>query len=82
LGIGQLRYDQDGATRRVYIDGGFAQVFEDKVTVLTPNAIPVEDITPAVVQAAEQKLAGLKGDERSQQQRRLSVLQALRPPRV
>ena len=38
---------------RLFVDGGFAQVRSDVVTVLTPRAMPAEDIDP---QAANQDL--------------------------
>jgi len=39
LGFGELRTKAQGSTRR-YFDGGFAQVRDDVVTVLTNRAIP------------------------------------------
>lgn len=54
LGPGELRVKQNDAVRRFFVDGGFAQVRSDVVTVLTPKAVPVEEIDP---QAAQQELA-------------------------
>lgn len=85
LGIGQLRYTQGAAGRRLFIDGGFAQVFGDRITVLTSRALPAEQVTPAVVAAEEQHLQQLTGHtpEVRQQyervQRRISVLRDLQP---
>ncbi|HZT82396.1 MAG TPA: ATP synthase F1 subunit epsilon [Gemmataceae bacterium] len=53
LGPGELRIRQHDRVRRYYIDGGFAQVRANVVTVLTPRALPAEAID---VQAAEQAL--------------------------
>ncbi|HEY1381564.1 MAG TPA: ATP synthase F1 subunit epsilon [Gemmataceae bacterium] len=53
LGPGELRYQQRGAARRLFVDGGFAQVRADVVTVLTPRAVPADAIDP---QAARQEL--------------------------
>jgi F-type H+-transporting ATPase subunit epsilon len=53
LGAGELRLRQRGSSRRYYVDGGFAQVRADVVTVLTAKALPAEDIDP---QAAAQQL--------------------------
>lgn len=39
LGFGEMRVRDGGATNRFYIDGGFAQVADDVVTVLTGQAI-------------------------------------------
>lgn len=59
LGIGQLRFHKDGKVQRYYIEGGFAQVFENQVSVLTDNACPAEEITPQRIAEAEKKLAAL-----------------------
>src|SRR5438094_3916777 len=53
LGAGELRLQQHGTTRRLFVDGGFAQVRADVVSVLTPRAMPAEEIDP---QAAAQEL--------------------------
>jgi F-type H+-transporting ATPase subunit epsilon len=49
LGYGELRIVQGKKTRRYYIDGGFAQVKNNVVTVLTARAIPAEEIKPDLV---------------------------------
>lgn len=48
LGPGELRVQQRGAAKRLFVDGGFAQVRSDVVTVLTPRATPAEQIDPQV----------------------------------
>jgi F-type H+-transporting ATPase subunit epsilon len=53
LGPGELRIQQRGAARRLFVDGGFAQVRSNVVTVLTPRAIPSDEIEP---QSAQQDL--------------------------
>jgi F-type H+-transporting ATPase subunit epsilon len=80
LGIGQLRYDVDGQTRRLFIDGGFAQVYEDTVTILAQQAIPVEQVTPELIAEAERKLRELHGtseeatEARRREQERISAM--------
>lgn len=44
LGCGELRLKQGDRQRRFFLDGGFAQVRADVVTVLTPRALKAEDI--------------------------------------
>ena len=44
LGFGELRFTEAGQTRRYYIDGGFVQVADNVVSVLTPRAVPVEKL--------------------------------------
>lgn len=44
LGYGELRTRSTSSTHHYYIDGGFAQVRDDFVTVLTNHAIPAAKI--------------------------------------
>ena len=44
LGYGELRTNVHGAVKRYFVDGGFAQVRDDVVTVLTNRAIPAAQI--------------------------------------
>ena len=53
LGYGELRIRNGEQVRRFYVDGGFAQVRRNVVTVLTPRALPVNEIN---IQAAEEAL--------------------------
>jgi len=53
LGFGDLRIKSGDHTQHFFIDGGFAQVRANVVTVLTPRAIKAENIDKA---AAEQAL--------------------------
>jgi F-type H+-transporting ATPase subunit epsilon len=53
LGFGELRTKSQGSTKRYFVDGGFAQVRDNVVTVLTNRAIPASLLDP---QAASQEL--------------------------
>lgn len=53
LGYGELRLRRGDRTQRLYVDGGFAQVRNNVVTVLTPRALRPHEIDVA---AAEQAL--------------------------
>ncbi len=79
LGIGQLRYTKGGQVRRVFIDGGFTQVIDNRVTVLTPRAIPAADITAEQIDTAQKQATrpDARGTERAAAQRRVTVLKAL-----
>jgi F-type H+-transporting ATPase subunit epsilon len=57
LGFGELRLRHGAAVRRWFVDGGFAQVRDDVVTVLTSRAVRAEEIDVA---AAEQALAAAR----------------------
>jgi F-type H+-transporting ATPase subunit epsilon len=54
LGHGELRTVKGHSTHRYFIDGGFVQIRNDVVTVLTAKAIPAADIK---LPAAEEALA-------------------------
>jgi F-type H+-transporting ATPase subunit epsilon len=84
LGVGQMRYTKAGRTRRLYIDGGFAQVHENVVTVLTSRAVPAEEITDKMIVEAETKVKDDKARREveaeviQRAQKRVSVLRELR----
>lgn len=47
LGVGELRVTRtDGIENRLYVDQGFAQFVDDKLTVITEDAVPVAELDP------------------------------------
>lgn len=80
LGVGQLRFRSGSESHGYYVDGGFAQVYADRVILLTEDAVPVEEISDELVTSAEQKVeqAPASSAERVLAQRRVSVLRRLR----
>ncbi|HLJ93612.1 MAG TPA: ATP synthase F1 subunit epsilon [Gemmataceae bacterium] len=83
LGYGELRLRHGTTTRRFFVDGGFAQVRRNVVTVLTPRAIRGEDIdtqaatqtletAPMVTLPAEAQEAQQKNRERARAQLRVA----------
>src|SRR3954469_1708046 len=54
LGPGEMRIKQDGSTSSYYLDGGFVQVVDNVVSVMTSRAMPAARINVA---AAEAQLA-------------------------
>lgn len=46
LGPGLLRIDRKGASHHYYVRGGFAEVFDNDVTVVTTTAVAAESINP------------------------------------
>ncbi|NBO91360.1 MAG: ATP synthase F1 subunit epsilon [Planctomycetia bacterium] len=61
LGYGELRIRKGSTTQYLYVDGGFLQVRDDTVTVLTSRAMFDYHITPdAVRQSMEAAQAALK----------------------
>src|SRR4051794_39820536 len=58
LGYGELRTRDAGVTRRYFVDGGFVEVRDDVVTVLTNRAIPAAEVdTAAATRELEQAQA-------------------------
>jgi len=53
LGYGELRTKEAAATKRYFVDGGFVQIRDNVVTVLTNRAIPADKLD---AQAAEREL--------------------------
>jgi len=47
LGFGELRMQLGGQTERLYVDGGFVQVADDVVSLLTEDAKPIADLDEA-----------------------------------
>lgn len=47
LGCGEMRIRQGDQQRRFYIEGGFVEVCDDVVSVLTGRAVEAEKIDPA-----------------------------------
>ena len=57
LGFGEMRIVSAGATERYYVDGGFVEVVDNVVSVLTNRAVPAEQLDPAV---ADQQLTAAR----------------------
>lgn len=50
LGYGEMRIVQGGNTTRYYVDGGFVQVVDNLVSVLTNRAVPADTLKPALIE--------------------------------
>jgi len=61
LGYGILRIETDQGTQRWFIDGGFAQVEEDVVSVLTSRAIVQQALDAAAADAMLEEAISLPG---------------------
>jgi F-type H+-transporting ATPase subunit epsilon len=51
LGYGELRIVEGGVTTRYFVDGGFAEVADNVVSVLTNNAVPAGKVDSTKAQA-------------------------------
>jgi F-type H+-transporting ATPase subunit epsilon len=83
LGPGELRTTRGGRAERYFVDGGFAQVRADVVTVLTPRALRAGELTVAAASQAleaaqapgktpEEQDRQLRAQERARAQLRLA----------
>ncbi len=52
LGFGEMQISVGGSNLRYYVDGGFVQVADNVVSVLTGRAIPVSEIDVAAARQA------------------------------
>lgn len=58
LGFGEMRIVRNEVERRIYVDGGFVQVADNVVSVLTNRSVDVKDLNAAA--AEEQLKAAMK----------------------
>ena len=75
LAPGALRADTDGGPRTLYLDGGFAEMADNRLTVLTEVAMRPEELDREAVQAAFDEARGLAipdDDAFAERQRALS----------
>jgi len=52
LGPGEMRIKTGGQTQVYYVDGGFVQVADNVVAVLTSRAVPAARLDPAAAEAS------------------------------
>jgi len=68
LGYGELRTRSGTTVHRYFVDGGFAQVRDNVVTVLTPRAMKAEEIDVAkATQELEAARAPAAGERQAEQ---------------
>lgn len=73
LGPGELRTRHGGQVHRYFVDGGFAQVRANVVTVLTPRAQPAEKIDTQKATEALHPPAGTSAEARLKIEQRARV---------
>lgn len=79
VGIGRMRVETDAGTEVLFIDGGFAQMVDNRLTILTEQAKKPSEIDPATAKVALSEARAMKIDgERSfvERQRALARAQA------
>jgi F-type H+-transporting ATPase subunit epsilon len=50
LGCGEMRIRYEGQVERYYVEGGFVEVLDNVVSVLTKRAVPAEQLEADVIQ--------------------------------
>jgi len=64
LGIGELRVErEDGGHDRFFVDNGFAQFADNKLSVLTEQARRVADLDPAAAQKLLEEARAMPGGD-------------------
>jgi F-type H+-transporting ATPase subunit epsilon len=72
LAVGAISYNNAGKTKRLAVAWGFAEVLQNKVTILAETAEKAEDIDTARAEAAKKKAeaelqkAGVEGNKDAQ----------------
>lgn len=77
LGAGRLDAETDEGTKTFFVDGGFAQMVENRLTVLTEQARRPEELdTDAARQALTEALTLPAGDEASHKAKKRAIERA------
>jgi F-type H+-transporting ATPase subunit epsilon len=79
-------YEGDAVTERLFVEGGFAEVKDNRCVVLAEGAMPVADITPEMVTErfddARKKVAAAETEsEKETADRQLKVAEAMQAGR-
>ena len=53
VGFGELRIKTESGTERYYVDGGFVEVLDNNISVMTGQAVPISELN---ADEAEQQL--------------------------
>ena len=84
LGVGELRLDVAGGQRRTFlIDGGVAQMKDNRLTILTDDAVPAAEINAeearaAVAEATAQRVTDAESfQQRQHRLRRARAMQQI-----
>jgi F-type H+-transporting ATPase subunit epsilon len=73
LGPGELRTRKGTVTQRYFVDGGFAQVRADVVTVLTARALKAEEIDQQAASNIVQNPPAGEGRAKAQERARIQL---------
>ncbi|MFA5863691.1 MAG: ATP synthase F1 subunit epsilon [Phycisphaerae bacterium] len=78
LGPGLLRIDNNHKKQYFFVAGGFAEVLDNRITVLTPQAIPAEKLETGIVNKELIEAENLPTKTEEDRQKRQKSLQFVR----
>ena len=81
LGTGVLTFESPAGTQRFVVSGGYAQMKDDVLTILSSDATPAEQITNERIAEEQAKLAELNGNGLPAMEKRQEIqarIQAMR----
>ena len=78
LGYGELRTGSASNAQRYFIDGGFAQVRDNVVTILTNRAIPVSQLDLAAANAELEQAQNRRGGNEQESAERTRLMDRAR----
>ena len=75
VGSGPLRVEaSDGSTELLFVSGGFAQMVDDRLTILTEQAVAADELDQAAAEAALADATALPAaDEASHERRQRAI---------
>jgi F-type H+-transporting ATPase subunit epsilon len=81
LGSGELRVETPGGNHRLFVDGGFAQMVENRLTILTEQAKTADELDPAAAARSEAEARELPAGSPAEVSARERALQSARAER-
>lgn len=74
MGIGKLRVESPSGAEELFVDGGFAQMVDDKLTILTEQALPLDAVDTDSAKASFGEAQAIQvTDERSFRKRQAAL---------
>lgn len=70
LGYGKMTLKSGGGEQAYFIGGGFAQVKDDKLSILTDEAVPAGDLDAGAAQTALDEALTLPGTSEAEREKR------------
>ena len=81
LGTGVLTLETVEGTQKFVVSGGYAQMKDDVLTVLSSDVVPAEEVTGAGITAEEEKLRGVMGTDLPAMEKRQEIQARIRAMR-